>query len=124
MVPDIGAIATAVAQPESVGVSGGAMFEHEDQLMLRAIERSHASIGLVPDHHILVLGEYVSARDKQLAHMAPVHAGEGDGAVAHGPDGPKTLMTTSAPAHCQRGAGGTCVQHNLRQMLRRLATLS
>ena len=36
-------------------MSGGAVLEHEDQLMLRTIEAAHAGIGLGPDAQVLEL---------------------------------------------------------------------
>ena len=57
--------------------------EHEDELVLGAVERAHAAVGLVPDAEVLELREHRLAGGKQLAHVAPVHADEGDGAVAH-----------------------------------------
>ena len=49
---------------------------------LRAIERPHAAVGLVPDAQVLELGEDRLAGLEQLAHVTPVHADEGDRAVA------------------------------------------
>ena len=81
IVPDIGAVAAGLAEPEAVGVRGGADLEDEDQLVLRAIEAAHAAIGLVPDAEVLQLGERGLAGIEQFAHVAPVHADEGDRAV-------------------------------------------
>ena len=48
--------------------------EHEDQLMLGAVEAAHAGIGLVPDAEVLQLAVVRLGRPQQLADMAPVHA--------------------------------------------------
>src|SRR5262249_14676789 len=82
IVPDVGAIAPAVAEPKSVGVCGGADLEHENEFVLAAVERPHAAIGLVPDDEVLELGKDRLAGREQVSHMAPIHAYERNGAVA------------------------------------------
>lgn len=82
VIPDIGAIAPSLAETEAIGVGRRPDLEHKDKLMLRAIEGAHASVGLVPDAEVLELREDVFARLKQLAHVAPVYADEGDRTVA------------------------------------------
>src|SRR5215471_9165535 len=47
--------------------------EHENQLMLRAIERSHSRIGLVPDADIQKVAVDRLADRRDVIHMAPVH---------------------------------------------------
>ena len=71
--PDIGAVASEAAQFDIVDVAGSAVFEHEDQFVLGAVEATHAGIGLGPDAEVLELA--VGACGIQhLAHVAPVHA--------------------------------------------------
>jgi hypothetical protein len=65
-------------------VGRGALLEHEDQLVARAIEGSHAAVGLGPDDQILELVIDPAAGGHQLTHMPPVHADEVDRAIAAG----------------------------------------
>ncbi len=82
IVPDIGAIASRLAQTETVGVGGGPDLEDKDQFMFGPVEGSHAAIGLVPDAEVLEFGKSGFARLAHFAEMTPVHTDEGDGAVA------------------------------------------
>src|SRR5664279_3309729 len=60
----------------------GPDLEDKHQFVLGAVEASHPAIGLVPYAKILKLRKRCSARRQELAHMAPVHADEGDCPVA------------------------------------------
>src|SRR5258708_6023361 len=71
-----------VAEPKGVGVWGGANFEHEHQLVLAAVERPHAAVGLVPEEEVLELEKDSLACREQLPHMPPIHADERNGAAA------------------------------------------
>src|SRR5262249_18708073 len=81
-VPDVGAVAPAVAEPERISVGSGADLEHEHQLMLGAIEGPHAGISFVPDAEVLELGEHRLTGLEQFSHVAPVHAYERNSSVA------------------------------------------
>jgi hypothetical protein len=61
----------------------GSNLEHKNQFMLRAIERPHAAIGLVPNAQVLQFGENLFARTQELAHVTPVHEYKRDGASRH-----------------------------------------
>src|SRR5436853_66986 len=50
--------------------------------MLRAVERTHAAVVLVPDAEILQFREHRFAGRKKLAHMTPVHADKRNRAIA------------------------------------------
>src|SRR5215213_1460261 len=82
IVLDIGPVPARVAEAERVRMRGCADLEHEDELMLRTIERAHPAIGLIPDAQVLELGEHRLTGPQKLAHVAPVHAHEGDRAIA------------------------------------------
>src|SRR3981081_378543 len=56
IVPNIGAVAPSIPEPKIVGVGGGANFEHQNQPVLATVECPHATVGLVPDAEVLVLG--------------------------------------------------------------------
>jgi hypothetical protein len=60
---------------------GAADLEREHQLVHAAVERSHAAVGFVPDAKVLEFGKDRSSGGQQLAHVAPVHAHEGDGPI-------------------------------------------
>ena len=47
--------------------------EHKDQLMFRAIERSHSRIGLVPDADVQKVAIDRLAYRRDVIHVAPVH---------------------------------------------------
>ena len=80
--PDVRAVAAVLAELDVVDVRRVARLEDEDQLVLRAVERAHAAIGLRPDAEVLELGVGPACRGQDLALMAPVHADEVDRAVA------------------------------------------
>src|SRR5258707_8860600 len=82
IIPNVGAIPPAVAEPKGIGVGGGADLEHEHQLMFISKKCPHAAVGLVPDAEVLELGKDHVACVEQLPHMTPVHAHERNGAVA------------------------------------------
>jgi hypothetical protein len=55
IVPHICPIATMLTELEIIGVRGSPGLPHENQFMLRSVERAHAGIGLVPDTEVLEL---------------------------------------------------------------------
>src|SRR5260221_12296107 len=81
IVPDIRAIAPMLAELEIIDVRGGPGLPYEHQLMLRAVERAHAGIGLVPDTEVLELAVDLAAGDEHLPHVPPAHADLMDRAV-------------------------------------------
>ena len=54
----------------------------EDQLVLRAVERPHAGVRLVPDAEVQQRAIDLSAHGGDIVHVPPVHADEVHGAVA------------------------------------------
>src|SRR6266516_3943613 len=81
IVPDICPIAPMLAELKIVSVRCGPGLPHEHQLMLRAIERAHASIDLVPDTEVLELAIDLAAGGEHLPHVAPIHADLMDRAI-------------------------------------------
>src|SRR5947208_7468049 len=81
IVPDVRAIAPMLAELKIIAVHCGPTLPHEHQLMLRAIERAHASIGLVPDTEVLELAIDLAAGGEHLPHVAPIHADLMDRAI-------------------------------------------
>src|SRR5690606_1959819 len=81
VIPHVGAMATLLTQAEGVDVRRGADLEDEYQLVLGPVEASHAAVGLVPHAEVLQLREHLLAAGQELAHVAQVHAHEGDRAV-------------------------------------------
>src|SRR5438094_4745934 len=80
IVPDICPIAPMLAELKIVDVRGSGL-PHEHQLMLRAIERAHAGIALVPDTEVLELAVDLAAGGEHLPHMPPIHADLMDRAI-------------------------------------------
>ncbi len=80
--PHVGASAAMLAELEAVDVRPVADLEHRDQLVLRAIEGAHPGVGLHPDAQVLERELRRAARCQELVEMTPVHAHEGDGAIA------------------------------------------
>src|SRR5262249_8241095 len=72
IVPDVGAIASVLAQLHRVKMRHVTDPEHENQLMLRAIERSHSRIGLVPDADVQKVAVDRLAYRRDVIHVAPV----------------------------------------------------
>jgi hypothetical protein len=56
VVPDVRSITAMAAQFYIVDVRRSAVLENEDKLVLRAVELTHATVGLVPDAQMLELG--------------------------------------------------------------------
>src|ERR1019366_5507466 len=57
------------------------VLEHENELMLRAIECAHAGVRFGPDAEVLQFEVRVVAGFEYFAEMTPIHADEKDGAV-------------------------------------------
>src|SRR5262245_33920045 len=72
IVPDVRAIASVLAQLHRVEMRHVADPEHEYQLMLRAIERSHSRIGLIPDADVQKIAVNRFAYRRDVIHVAPV----------------------------------------------------
>src|SRR5206468_662080 len=62
-------------------VSARAIFENENQFMLRTVERSHPSVILIPHADVLQLVVDAATRRGQLEAVSPVHANEVDRTV-------------------------------------------
>ncbi len=78
VVPHIGAVAPIFAELDIVGVPLGAGLEDKDQLMLGAVERSHAGIAFHPDRDVFQLGIDVTTGREQFVSVAPVHTNKVD----------------------------------------------
>src|SRR5436305_15196894 len=72
--PHIASVAAKPAKLDIVAVSGAALFEHKDKLVLAAVERPHPAIVLDPNTEVLQLVVGGSAGRQQLLEMAPVRA--------------------------------------------------
>ncbi len=81
VVPDIGPVAAVLTELEIVDMRRRADLEHEHQLVLGAIERSHPGVGLVPDAKVLDLEVDLATGAHELPQMPPVHADEVDSAI-------------------------------------------
>src|SRR5260370_15365601 len=98
IVPNVGAVAPAVAEAKGIGVGGGADLEHKYELMFISKKCPHAAVGLVPDAEVLELGKDRLACLEQLPHMAPVHATVRNGAAARDRCGmPARHMQATSP---------------------------
>src|SRR5204863_6530371 len=73
VMPNITAVATELAELDIVAVWLAAVFEHKDQLVLAAVERTHAGVVLDPDAEVFELAIDLAAGGQQLFGMAPVH---------------------------------------------------
>ena len=109
IVPDVRAVAATIAKAEGVRVRGRADLEHEDHLVLGAVERAHAAVGLVPDADVLQLGEDAFTSRYELTHVTPVHADEGNRAIPAGCSGMTEREREEGheglPAHLAGGEG-------------------
>src|SRR5450759_4541944 len=79
--PNVRAWAAALAEFEVVLMRRVPVLEHENELMLRAIECAHAGVRFGPDAEVLQFEVRVVAGVENFAEMAPIHADEKDGAV-------------------------------------------
>ncbi len=87
IIPHVGAMPSGLSKAEIVDVRPLPRLEYEDQLVFGAVERAHAGVGLVPDAEVLELAEDSRARFLHFAHVPPVHAHIGDGAIPADPGG-------------------------------------
>src|ERR1039458_5793991 len=76
--PDVGPVASESTQLHVVAMLPFAVPEHENQLVLAAIERSHAAIVFDPHAYVEERVIDLSPSSNQLAHVTPVHADEMD----------------------------------------------
>ena len=74
VMPDVGAVATMLAQLDVIPVRRPAVLEHEDQLVLAPVEGTHAGIVLDPHTHVFKFGINSERCGQQLVLMAPIHA--------------------------------------------------
>src|SRR5437588_5753824 len=81
IVPDVCPIASMLAELKIINMRGGPGLPHEHQLMLRAIETTHAGIALVPDTQVLELAVDLAAGGEHLPQVPPIHADLMDRAV-------------------------------------------
>ncbi len=81
IIPDIGAVAACVTQPEIIDMRRAALFKHKDQFVLGGIERAHATIGFVPDAEVFQLIKDSMACGENFTHMPPVHSDIGNTAI-------------------------------------------
>ena len=81
IVPDVCPISPVFAEFDIVDVRCAPGFEDADELVLRAIERSHAGVVLGPDADILQLAIGDLTCLEHFTDMAPVDALKMDGAA-------------------------------------------
>src|SRR5262249_9869845 len=72
VVPNIGPITNALAEPDIIDVRRGSDFEHEHELMLGSIKRSRPSLGLAPHTEIRHLCVDFLRRGKEPVQLAPI----------------------------------------------------
>src|SRR5450432_2800495 len=73
IVPNIGPVSTRLAEAKRIQMLRGPDLEHENNLVLRAVECSHAAIAFVPYADVLQLGKDPFAGVQHFAHVSPVH---------------------------------------------------
>jgi hypothetical protein len=83
----VGSVPPTATELDGVDMRCGPDLEYEDELVLGAIERPHASVVLVPNAEILERRIDVPAGRERLVEMPPVHAYEMDGSVETAADG-------------------------------------
>lgn len=81
ILPDIGPVATMLAQFERIDVRCGPFLPGKDQFVAGAVEGAHAAIVLGPDDEVLQFVVDGMSSRKYLAHVPPVHAEEVDRAI-------------------------------------------
>src|SRR5215472_11608014 len=74
--PYVTAVTAELTKLDVVAMSGMAVLEHEDQLVLAAVKRSHTAVVLRPHAQVLKFGIGLAPGREQLAHVAPVHTDE------------------------------------------------
>src|SRR6202035_897367 len=57
ILPHVGPVSTSLAEAKRIHMLCGPDLEHENQLVLRPIERAHAAVGLVPYAKVLQFGK-------------------------------------------------------------------
>ena len=79
--PDVGAVASVLAEFEGVDVRPVAVLENKNEFVLGTVECSHAGIVLGPHDQVLCGQALLAACARQLEKMPPVHEHEQDGTV-------------------------------------------
>ena len=72
--PDIAAIAAKAPELDIVAMPAAAGLEHEHELVLAAIERTHPAIVFDPDAEVLEFGVRLTACGEQFSDVPPIHA--------------------------------------------------
>ena len=72
IVPDVGAIASILAELDIVALRCAAVLEHENEFVAAAIEGSHAGVVFDPNTYVLEFGIDASACGKQLTDVPPI----------------------------------------------------
>src|SRR5437763_13199699 len=73
--PHIASVPAEAAELHVIAVRAGAGFEHEDELVLAAVQRAHPRIVLDPDAQIQKFGIDFAAGGEHLFHVPPIHKG-------------------------------------------------
>ena len=76
VIPDVGAIASELAELHIVDALGAPPAENENKFMAGAVERAHAAIGFHPDADVQYAAARIFDRIDYLAEVAPIHASE------------------------------------------------
>ena len=92
IIPDVGSIAPKSTQFHIVNVTGRALLENENQLVLRPVKAPHSGVCLGPDAKVFELAIEPRSLENFL-HMAPIHADVMDGSIyANGRQALKCLL--------------------------------
>src|SRR5271167_229490 len=76
VVPHVAAIAPEPPELDIVSMRSAAVFVHEHQLILAAIQRAHPGVVLDPDTNVLELAIDFLASAQQFSHVPPIHTYE------------------------------------------------
>src|SRR6266550_784827 len=81
IVADVAAMPAIAPECDIIDVRPLAHLEHVDELVLRAVQRPHAGVALVPDAEVFEFAVDLVAGRQHLALVAPIHADVVDGPV-------------------------------------------
>ena len=82
IVPDVGSVAPVAAKLDGVEVRRFADPVDEDELVLGAVERTHAGVRLVPDAEVELVAVNQPTHGRDVVEVPPVDADEVHGAIA------------------------------------------
>src|SRR5215204_1350673 len=87
VIPNVSTVAAVAPKLNRIKMGGGPDLVHEDELMLRPVERPHPCIALVPEAEVQKDAIDAPANSRNIVHVPPIDTHEVHGAAFRDLDG-------------------------------------